>query len=87
MMQDKPMTSRALSKAYLYHCANRGTKMTHKEISKELGISERTFCEWLRGTNQPMAMKAILMLLGELSLDQIQNVLNETRVTNEHAEK
>ncbi len=86
-MQDKPMTSRALSKAYLYHCANKGSKLTHREISKELGISERTFCEWLRGTNQPMAMKAMLQLLSELNLDQVQNVLNETRVINDNIEK
>lgn len=81
------MTSRALSKAYLYHCANRGAKLTHKEISQELGISERTFCEWLRGTNQPMAMKAMLRLLSELSQDQVQNVLSETRERNESVEK
>ena len=81
------MTSRALSKAYLYHCANKGSKLTHREISKELGISERTFCEWLRGTNQPMAMKAMLQLLSELNLDQVQNVLNETRVINDNIEK
>ncbi|MBE3656231.1 hypothetical protein BOO92_05930 [Vibrio navarrensis] len=87
MMQDKPMTSRALSKAYLYHCANRGVKLTHKDISKELGVSERTFCEWLRGTNQPMAMKAVLLLLSELDIDQVQNVLNETKLINENVEK
>lgn len=80
------MTSRALSKAYLYHCANRGVKLTYKDISKELGVSERTFCEWLRGTNQPMAMKAVLLLLSELDIDQVQNVLNETKSTNENVE-
>lgn len=86
MIQNKPMTSRALSKAYLYHCANRGMKLTHKDISKELGVSERTFCEWLRGTNQPMAMKAVLLLLSELDIDQVQNVLNETKSINEKVE-
>ncbi|OOC25246.1 transcriptional regulator [Helicobacter pylori] len=37
--------------------------ITKREMASRLGISERTYVEWLRETNEPIAMKAVLDIL------------------------
>ncbi|MEE9093441.1 hypothetical protein VXM97_03140 [Helicobacter pylori] len=40
-----------------------------------LGVSERIHIEWLRETNEPIAMKAVLDILSQLKDDGIIQVI------------
>ncbi|MCV3478099.1 XRE family transcriptional regulator [Campylobacter lari] len=51
--------------------------ITKKEMANRLGISERTYIEWLRETNEPIAMKAMLNMLSQLKDDDIIRVVRE----------
>ncbi|HEC1781828.1 TPA: helix-turn-helix transcriptional regulator [Campylobacter lari] len=51
--------------------------ITKKEMANRLGISERTYIEWLRETNEPIAMKAMLDMLSQLKDDDIIQVVRE----------
>lgn len=46
-------------------------------MANRLGISERTYIEWLRETNEPIAMKAILDMVSQLKDDDIIQVVRE----------
>lgn len=46
-------------------------------MANRLGISERTYIEWLRETSEPIAMKAILDMLSQLKDDDIIQVVRE----------
>lgn len=49
--------------------------ITKREMAGRLGISERTYVEWLRETNEPIAMKAVLDMLSQLKDDDILQVI------------
>ncbi|WP_297994789.1 helix-turn-helix transcriptional regulator [uncultured Campylobacter sp.] len=49
--------------------------ITQKEMARRLSVSERTYIEWLRETNEPIAMKAILDMLALLKDDDIIQVV------------
>ncbi|MFQ6342317.1 helix-turn-helix domain-containing protein [Campylobacter sp. VTCC 70190] len=51
--------------------------ITKREMANRLGISERTYIEWLRETNEPIAMKAVLDMLSQLKDDDIIQVVRE----------
>ena len=51
--------------------------ITKREMASRLGISERTYIEWLRETNEPIAMKAMLDMLSQLKDDDIIQVVRE----------
>ena len=51
--------------------------ITKKEMASRLGISERTYIEWLRETNEPIAMRAVLDMLSQLKDDDILQVVKE----------
>lgn len=46
-----------------------------KEMAKRLDISLSTYTEWLRDTNQPIAMRAILDMLTMLNDEDIIGVI------------
>ncbi|ENT6930323.1 hypothetical protein ACE65B_000705 [Campylobacter jejuni] len=46
-------------------------------MANRLGISERTYIEWLRETNEPIAMKAVLDMLSQLKDDDVIQVVRE----------
>lgn len=49
--------------------------ITQKEMARRLSVSERTYIEWLRETNEPIAMKAMLDILALLKDDDIIQVV------------
>ncbi|ERJ21887.1 helix-turn-helix domain-containing protein [Campylobacter concisus] len=51
--------------------------ITKREMASRLGISERTYVEWLRETNEPIAAKAVLDMLSQLKDDDIIQVVGE----------
>lgn len=46
--------------------AGQGRRITRDEMAVRLGISRRTYTEYMRGVNQPLGMKALLDLLCQL---------------------
>lgn len=57
--------------------AKERARITQVAMAKRLGISVRTYIEYLRGTNSPLSMKAMIMLLSQLSDDEIVAVVRE----------
>ena len=51
--------------------------ITKKEMANRLNISGRTYIEWLRETNEPIAMKAVLNMLSQLKDDDILQIVRE----------
>ncbi|BEK37798.1 hypothetical protein B11476_15010 [Campylobacter coli] len=51
--------------------------ITKREMANRLGISERTYIEWLRETNEPIAMKAVFDMLSQLKDDDVLQVIRE----------
>ena len=83
MQSLKISTDKSIRQAYLYFCANKGRKMTYKEVADEIGVSERTFSEWSRGKNQPLTLQAFIRLLSGLDEQQIKAVLQAALNTEE----
>ncbi|WP_152019728.1 helix-turn-helix domain-containing protein [Aliarcobacter butzleri] len=52
-------------------------------MAKKIGVSSRTYTEYSRGTNQPLAMKALLNMLNELDDDDIVKVVRLWKNTQE----
>lgn len=44
-------------------------------MAKRIGVQPRTYTEYSRGTNQPLAMKALLNMLNELDDEDIVKVV------------
>lgn len=49
--------------------------ISQQEMANRLGVSLRTYTEWLRDVNQPLAMKAILDMLSQLNDDDIVRII------------
>lgn len=49
--------------------------ISQPNMAKKIGVSSRTYTEYSRGTNQPLAMKALLNMLNELDDDDIVKVV------------
>lgn len=45
--------------------------ISQKDMAGSIGVAPRTYTEYTRGTNKPLAMKAILNLLSKLDNDDI----------------
>lgn len=58
-----------------------GRRITQEEMSKRLGISMRTYVEYLRGTNAPIGMRAILDMLAMLDQDDVIQIMDEWKST------
>ena len=68
-------TARILKKAHLLIQAKEEKTISHSQMGKRLGVSGRTYTEYLRGTNSPKAMKALLNLLALLDERDIVTVV------------
>ena len=55
--------------------------ISQQEMANRLGVSLRTYTEWLRDVNQPLAMKAILDMLSQLNDDYIVKVVRTWEVS------
>lgn len=45
--------------------------ISQSNMASRIGVSPRTYIEYCRGTNQPLAMKALLNILNELDDENI----------------
>ncbi|WP_170252393.1 helix-turn-helix domain-containing protein [Vogesella urethralis] len=53
--------------------ARNGGRITRDEMATRLGVSRRTYTEYLRGVNKPLGMRALLDLLCQLEeRDQVE---------------
>lgn len=59
-------------------------RITQEEMAGRVGVGYRTYMEYQRGTNAPLAMKAMLNLLALLDDQEIVRVVREWK---ESAEK
>ncbi len=49
--------------------------ISQQEMANRLGVSLRTYTEWLRDVNQPLAMRAILDMFSQLNDDDIVKIV------------
>jgi len=49
--------------------------ITQNDMAKRLGISERSYAEYLSGRRQPLAVSAVLRMLGQLSNKDILKLI------------
>lgn len=56
-------------------------RITQSNMANRIGVGHRTYLEYQRGTNAPLAMKALLNLLNLLSDDEIVRVVREWKET------
>lgn len=54
-------------------------RVTQQDMAERLGVGYRTYLEYQRGTNAPLAMKALLNLLAILDDQEIVRVVREWR--------
>lgn len=59
-------------------------RITQEDMAGRIGVGHRTYMEYQRGTNAPLAMKALLNLLSLLDDQEIVRVVREW---NESTEK
>lgn len=52
-------------------------------MAKRLGISARTYLEYLRGTHSPLGMRVILDLLSMLNDDELKQVIQHWKSSRE----
>lgn len=52
-------------------------RITQEEMAGRIGVGYRTYMEYQRGTNAPLAMKALLNLLAILDDPEIVRVVRE----------
>lgn len=54
-------------------------RISVREMASRIGVSSRTYTEYARGTNEPLAMKAILNLLSGLADEEIVKIVRDWR--------
>lgn len=54
-------------------------RITQKDMAMRIGVGHRTYLEYQRGTNAPLAMKALLNLLSLLDDNEVMKVVREWR--------
>lgn len=54
-------------------------RITQVDMAQRIGVGHRTYLEYQRGTNAPLAMKALLNLLSLLDDDEVVKVVREWR--------
>lgn len=60
-----------------------GKRISHKEMSKKLGISMRTYQEWRLGNSSPLAVKAIFKMFSFLGDDDILRIVKRIKNAQE----
>lgn len=53
--------------------------INYKEMASRIGVSQRTYTEYIRGNIQPKAMSAIMNLLTKLDNDDLLKIIDEWR--------
>lgn len=66
-----------LAKVHLYAEINTGQRISQSSMAKKLGISTRTYSEYLRGGSSPIGMEALIDILSILSDEQILKIVGE----------
>ena len=59
-------------------------RITQSEMANRVGVKGRTYSEYQRGTNAPLAMKALLNLLGMLDDDELLKVVHQWNAAKFH---
>lgn len=54
-------------------------RITQVEMAERVGVRYRTYTEYQRGKNAPLAMKALLNLLAMLNEEEVVKVVREWR--------
>lgn len=67
--------------------ANEKKRITQAQMAQRIGVGHRTYLEYLRGTNAPLAMKALLNLLNMLDDVELVKVVHEWRSVASNAGK
>lgn len=57
--------------------------ISQPNMAKRIGVSSRTYTDYSRGINQPLAMKALLNMLNELDDEDIIKVVRLWKNTQE----
>jgi transcriptional regulator with XRE-family HTH domain len=52
-------------------------RITQEDMAQRIGVAHRTYLEYQRGTNAPLAMRALLNLLNMLDDDEMVKVVRE----------
>lgn len=52
-------------------------KITQPEMAKKLGASHRTYVEYLRGTNEPLAATVVMEALTSVEWDEAKKLLEQ----------
>ena len=60
---------------YLFQA--RHGKSTQADVAEAIGIKPRTYVEYLRGTNEPLGMIALLNMLSKLPEKDVVDLINE----------
>lgn len=63
--------------------AKEKNRITQEQMAQRIGVSHRTYLEYQRGTNAPLAMRALLNLLNMLDDVEIVKVVREWNVDKE----
>ncbi|MFB3237239.1 helix-turn-helix domain-containing protein [Aeromonas salmonicida] len=58
-------------------------RITQVDMAQRIGVGHRTYLEYQRGTNAPLAMKALLNLLSLLDDGEVVKVVREWRKAKE----
>lgn len=59
-------------------------RITQEEMANRIGVGYRTYLEYQRGTNAPLAMKALLNLLSILDDQEIIRLVREWHNEDQH---
>jgi putative transcriptional regulator len=67
----------------IHHMVEAGQRrrISQAEMARRLGISPRTYLEYLRGTHAPLAMRAILDMLAMLNDDDLIGTVRDWATT------
>ena len=52
-------------------------RITQASMAKRIGVSSRTYLEYLRGTNAPIGMLALLKILAQLDDNELTTLVRE----------
>ena len=77
MLDNTNLPSLICSAHRLIEANEGGTRISIEEMSRRMLVSHRTLTEYERGTNQPTAMRALLLLLAQLEDEQIVQMIRQ----------
>lgn len=60
---------------HLIEAKEKKKRITQRQMAQRVGVAHRTYLEYQRGTNAPLAMKALLNLLNMLDDGEIVKVV------------